>query len=91
VTLAAALPSYGWSQALADLGQISPIATLVGFMLFAIVADLVLPPKRRSGVVAMIAVTGLAYSLGTAVYTQGWRQATALRCSSTSCSRALAF
>jgi NADH-quinone oxidoreductase subunit N len=68
VTLAAALPTYGWSQALADLGQISPIATLVGFMLFAIVADLVLPPRRRSGVVAMIAVTGLAYSLGTAVY-----------------------
>src|SRR3984893_16095217 len=66
--LTPAIPSYGWSQALADLGQISPIATLVGFMLLAIVADLVIPPKRRSGVVAMIAVTGLAYSLGTAVY-----------------------
>ncbi len=38
MTLAAALPTYGWSQALADLGQISPIATLVGFMLFAIVS-----------------------------------------------------
>jgi NADH-quinone oxidoreductase subunit N len=68
VILAEALPTYGWSQALADLGQISPIATLVGFMLLAIVADLVLPLNRRSGVVAMIAVTGLAYSLGTAVY-----------------------
>src|SRR5467141_3734427 len=65
---AVTIPTYGWSQALADLGQISPIATLVGFMLFGIVADLVLPPKRRSGVVAMIAVTGLAYSLGTAIY-----------------------
>jgi NADH-quinone oxidoreductase subunit N len=68
MTLVAALPDYGWSQAFADLGQIAPIAALTGFMLFAIVADLVIPIKRRSGVVAMIAVTGLAYSLGTAVY-----------------------
>jgi NADH-quinone oxidoreductase subunit N len=68
MTLVAALPTYGWSQAFADLGQIAPIAALTGFMLFAIVADLVIPIKRRSGVVAMIAVTGLAYSLGTAVY-----------------------
>ena len=62
------IPTYGWSQALADLGQVSPIATLTGFFLFAIVADLAIPMKRRSGVVAMIAVTGLSYSLGTAVY-----------------------
>jgi NADH-quinone oxidoreductase subunit N len=68
MTLVASLPEYGWSQALADLGQIAPIAALTGFMLFAIVADLVVPLKRRGGVVAMIAVTGLAYSLGTAVY-----------------------
>jgi len=68
VILAPAIPSYDWSQALADLGQISPIATLVGFMLLAIVSDLVLPRSRRGGVVAMITVTGLAYSLGTAVY-----------------------
>jgi NADH-quinone oxidoreductase subunit N len=60
--------SYTWSQALADLGQIAPIATLTGFFLFAIVADLVLPRPRRSGVVAIIAVTGFTYSLGTAVY-----------------------
>ncbi len=66
--LAPAIPTYTWAQALADLGQISPIATLVGFMLLGIVADLVIPLKRRGGVVAMIAVTGLAYSLGTAVY-----------------------
>ncbi len=66
--LAATIPTYGWTQALADLGQISPIVTLVGFMLLAIVADLAIPIKRRSGVVAMIAVTGLSYSLGTAVY-----------------------
>ncbi len=66
--LTSAIPTYDWSQALADLGQISPIATLVGFMLLATVADLVIPTKRRGGVVAMIAVTGLAYSLGTALY-----------------------
>src|SRR5437899_11008594 len=61
-------PPSGWSQALADLGQISPLAPLTGFFLFAIVADLVIPIKRRSGVVAMVAVVGLSYSLGTAVY-----------------------
>jgi len=66
--LAATIPTYTWSQAFADLGQIAPIATLTGFMLFAIVTDLVIPIKRRSGVVAMVAVVGLSYSLGTAVY-----------------------
>ena len=66
--LATTIPTYGWSQAFADLGQISPIATLVGFLLFAIVADLALPIKRRSGVVAMVAVVGFSYSLGTAAY-----------------------
>ena len=65
---ATTIPTYGWSQALADLGQISPIATLTGFFLFAIVADLAIPIKRRSGVVAMVAVVGLSYSLSTAVY-----------------------
>jgi NADH-quinone oxidoreductase subunit N len=60
--------TYTWSQALADLGQIAPIATLTGFFLFAIVADLVLPKRRRGGAVAIIAVTGFTYSLGTAVY-----------------------
>src|SRR2546423_14989034 len=58
--------SYSWGQALNDLGQISPITALIGFMLFAIVAELVLPRPRRAGVVAMVAVTGFAYSLGTA-------------------------
>ncbi|TME99392.1 MAG: hypothetical protein E6I42_12310, partial [Chloroflexi bacterium] len=60
--------SYTWAQALNDLGQISAIATLTGFMLFAIVAELVLPRSRGAGVVAMVAVTGFAYSLGTAAY-----------------------
>ncbi|MEO8745321.1 MAG: NADH-quinone oxidoreductase subunit N [Candidatus Dormiibacterota bacterium] len=63
--------SYSWSQALADLGQIAPIATLTGFFLFAIVTDLVLPKQRRGNAVAMVAVAGYAYSLGTAVYR--WR------------------
>jgi NADH-quinone oxidoreductase subunit N len=59
---------YTWTQALADLGQIAPIATLIGFFLFAIVVDLVLPKGRRSGAVAIVAVVGFTYSLGTAVY-----------------------
>ncbi len=66
--LLAADLSYSWSQALADLGQIAPIASLTGFLLFAIVADLALPKSRRGGVVAMVAATGYVYSLATAVY-----------------------
>src|SRR5438067_4552088 len=68
--IAAASPDlrYTWEQALADLGQISPIAALTGFMLFAIVADISLPGTRRGGVVAMIAVTGFAYCMATAAY-----------------------
>ncbi len=60
--------TYTWSQALADLGQIAPIATLTGFFLFAIVTDLVLPRSRRGGAVAIVAVVGFAYSLATAGY-----------------------
>jgi NADH-quinone oxidoreductase subunit N len=60
--------SYTWSQALADLSQIAAIATLTGFFLFAIVVDLVLPKSRRGGAVAIVAVVGFTYSLGTAVY-----------------------
>jgi NADH-quinone oxidoreductase subunit N len=60
--------TYTWWQALADLGQIAPIATLTGFFLFAIVVDLVLPKSRRGGAVAIVAVVGLTYSLGIAVY-----------------------
>jgi NADH-quinone oxidoreductase subunit N len=59
---------YSWTQALADLGQIAPIAALTGFMLLAIVTDLALPKERRSGAVVMVAATGLAYSLATAAY-----------------------
>jgi NADH-quinone oxidoreductase subunit N len=64
--------TYSWGQALSDLGQIAPIATLTGFFLFAIVVDLVLPRSRRGGAVAIVAVTGLTYSLGTAVYRWGY-------------------
>ena len=60
--------TYSWSQALADLGQIAPIVALVGFFLFAVVVDLVLPRSRRGGAVAMFAVTGFALSLLTAGY-----------------------
>src|ERR1700687_1419396 len=59
---------YTWAQAFADLSQISALAALTGFFLFAIVVDLVLPKRRRGGAVAIVAVTGFAYSLGTAVY-----------------------
>ena len=60
--------NYSWSQALTDLGQISPIATLTGFLLFAIIVELALPRARAGGVVAMVAVVGYAYSPGTAAY-----------------------
>src|SRR5437764_3286934 len=60
--------NYDWSQALGDLGQISPIVALTGFLLFAIIADLAIPRLRRSGVVAMVAAVGYAYSLATAAY-----------------------
>ena len=60
--------TYTWSQALADLGQIAPIATLTIVMLFAIIVDLVLPPGRRSGVVTMVAAVGYSYALGTGVF-----------------------
>ena len=68
--IAAAAPdlNYTWPQALADLGQISPIAALTGFMLLAIITDMSLPKYRRGGAVAMIAVVGYAYSLGVAGY-----------------------
>ena len=60
--------TYSWAQAFADLGQIAPIATLTGFMLFALVLDLVLPRSRRDGAVAIAAVVGFAYALGVAVF-----------------------
>jgi NADH-quinone oxidoreductase subunit N len=66
--LVAADLNYTWSQALSDLGQIAPIASLTGFLLFAIVTDLALPKRRRGDAVAMVAATGFVYSLATAVY-----------------------
>jgi len=60
--------TYTWTQALNDLGQVSPIVALTGFFLLAVVTDLVLPRPRRGGAVAMVAVVGFAYSLGTAAY-----------------------
>ena len=66
--------TYSWAQASNDLGQIAPIVALTGFMLLAIVTDLVLPRTRRGGAIAMVAVVGYAYSLGTALYR--WQYAT---------------
>jgi NADH-quinone oxidoreductase subunit N len=66
--------TYTWAQAQADWGQISPIVALTVFFLLAVVVDLVLPRSRRGGAVAMVAVVGFAYSLGTAIYR--WQYAT---------------
>lgn len=66
--------SYSWSQAFSDMGQVAPIIALTGFLLLAIVVDLVLPRPRRGGAIAMVAVVGYAYSLGTALYR--WQFAT---------------
>src|SRR5438477_422951 len=60
--------TYTWTQALNDLSQVSPIVALTGFFLLAVVTDLVLPRPRRGDAVAMVAVVGFAYSLGTAAY-----------------------
>ena len=60
--------TYTWAQAASDLGQIAPIVALTGFFLLAIITDLVLPRSRRGDVVAMFAVVGFAYSLGTALF-----------------------
>jgi NADH-quinone oxidoreductase subunit N len=60
--------TYTWTQALADLSQVAPIVALTGFFLLAVVTDLILPRPRRGGAVAMVAVVGYAYSLGTALY-----------------------
>jgi NADH-quinone oxidoreductase subunit N len=60
--------TYTWSQALADLSQIAPIAALTIFLLFAIVVDLALPKSRRGDAVAMVAAVGYVASLATAFY-----------------------
>src|SRR5256886_5091024 len=60
--------TYTWTQALNGLGQVRAIVALTGFFLLAVVTDLVLPRPRRGGAVAMVAVVGFAYSLGTAAY-----------------------
>src|SRR2546430_2447007 len=92
--------TYTWTQALSDLGEVSPIVALTGFFLLAVVTDLVLPRPRRGGAVAMVAVVGFAYSLGTAAYRwangsgptpiTGLRRVTSSPCSSRFCSPASA-
>jgi NADH-quinone oxidoreductase subunit N len=69
ILLAAATDiTYTWSQALADLSQIAPIAALTVFLLFAIVVDLALPKSRRGDAVAMVAAVGYVAALATAFY-----------------------
>ncbi len=60
--------TYTWAQALADLGQIAAIATLAGFLLFAIIVDLVLPRLRRGAAVAIVAIVGYTYAFAVAAY-----------------------
>jgi NADH-quinone oxidoreductase subunit N len=66
--LAAVDLTYSWGQALTDLSQIAPIATLTAFLLFAIVTDLALPKARRGDAVAMVASTGFTFALATGWY-----------------------
>jgi NADH-quinone oxidoreductase subunit N len=51
--------SYGWSQVGADLAQVSPILAVSVALLVAMVADLLLPERRRGAVAAGISLTGL--------------------------------
>src|SRR5437879_8340186 len=60
--------TYSWSQAFADLGQLAPIATLTGFLVFGLVLGPGLPRSRGDGAVAIAAAVGFAYALGVAVF-----------------------
>ncbi|MGH7777508.1 MAG: NADH-quinone oxidoreductase subunit N [Candidatus Dormibacterales bacterium] len=57
---------YGPGRALHDLTQIGPIAVVSATLLVALVADLLLPSRRRDTGVAAIAVIGLLASLAVA-------------------------
>ena len=65
---AAATPdlSYSFAQAGSDLWQVAPITAVTAALLVAMMADLVLPARRRGPVVAVLAVLGLLVALGLA-------------------------
>jgi NADH-quinone oxidoreductase subunit N len=58
--------SYSWGQAAGDLRQVAPITAVAVTLLVAMIADMVLPSRRRGIVVAVIAVLGLLAALGLA-------------------------
>ncbi len=51
--------NYGWSQAAADLAQISPIVVVSVALLVAMVVDLLLPQRLRASAAAAISLLGL--------------------------------
>jgi NADH-quinone oxidoreductase subunit N len=55
--------SYSWTQALNDLGQISPILAVTVALLVAMVADLLLPERLRGAAAAAISLLGLVAAL----------------------------
>jgi NADH-quinone oxidoreductase subunit N len=64
VTLAATPAiTYSFSQAGSDLRQVAPIVAVTVTLLVAMVVDLILPPRRRGPVVAVLAVLGLLVAL----------------------------
>jgi NADH-quinone oxidoreductase subunit N len=64
--------SYTLGQALGDLRQVAPITAVTVTLLVAMLADLVLPPRRRGTAVAVLSVLGLVASLGVSLYL--WQQ-----------------
>ena len=69
MTLLAATPAidYTFAQAGSDLRQVGPITAVTAALLVAMVVDLVLPPRRRGPVVAVISVVGLLVALAVAI------------------------
>ncbi len=66
--LLAATPAidYTFGQAGSDLRQVAPITAVTATLLVAMVVDLILPPRRRGPVVAVISVVGLLVALALA-------------------------
>src|SRR5205807_604233 len=59
VMLAATTVNYGWSQALSDMAQISPVLVVSVALLVAMLLDLVLPGRVRGATAAGVSLAGL--------------------------------
>jgi len=57
--LAATTVNYGWSQALSDMAQISPVLVVSVALLVAMLLDLVLPGRVRGATAAGVSLAGL--------------------------------